>query len=513
MSARSLARFAIARHRVPAAGHAARDADAHWLRLPTVLTLGALVLAGCASSAGITSSARPIAPATLGLQAAQHSSAVLPASDWWRGLGSPGLDALVEQALAGNPTLGQAQARLVRAQALAAGVGASAGPQVNGTFDATTQRYSANSLYPPPLAGSVRTMATAQIGASWEFDFFGRNRAAIAAAVGQQRAAQAEMQAARTVLANQVVRAYVQIGHLLALRDVAQRSLAQRNEMRGLIRQRVQAGLDTAVEERQGDAALPEARLQIEQIDEHLMLTRHGLAILTAQRVDALDALTVNLSSLQRLALPVGVDADLLGRRADITAARWRVEAASSDVQAARAQFYPNINLNAFIGLSSIGLGKLIQADSAQLGVGPAIRLPIFDSGRLRANLGVKTADLDAAIETYNVAVQDAVRDAVDQLTSLQSLTRQQREQSQTHAGAQAAFDLIRQRYAAGLSTYLTVLNAESQLLAQQRLAADLGARVLDTEAALVRALGGGYAGDDRAWDTAAQTVTRATTP
>ncbi len=513
MTASTLALFANADQPDPAARLHLLEPGARSALVAAVMAVVVLGLAGCASSAGITSTAQPVSPATLGLQAPQGLATLAPASDWWRALGSARLDALVEQALAGSPTLGQAQARVTRAQALAAGVGASAGPQVNATLDATTQRYSANSLYPPPLAGSVRTMATAQIGASWEFDFFGRNRAAIAAAIGQQRAAEAEMQAARAVLANQVVRGYVQIGHLLALRDVAQRSLEQREQLRGLIRQRVQAGLDTAVEARQGDAALPEARLQIAQIDEHIMLARHALSILSAQQVDALDTLRVDLSSLRRLELPAGVSADLLGRRADITAARWRVEAAGSDIQAARAQFYPNINLNAFIGLSSIGLGKLIQADSAQLGVGPAIRLPIFDSGRLRANLGVKTADLDAAIETYNATVQEAVRDAVDQLTSLQSLVRQQQEQSDAHAGTQAAFELIRQRYAAGLSTYLAVLNAESQLLTQQRLAADLSARVFDTEAALVRALGGGYAGDDRAWAQTAQSATRSTTP
>jgi NodT family efflux transporter outer membrane factor (OMF) lipoprotein len=467
-------------------------------RLAAALAGGVLVavLAGCASSAGISSRAHAVTPQALGLQNHDTPVAPAPSADWWRAMGSAELDALVDKALAGNPSLGQAQARLARATALAAGADAQAGVQVNGTLDATRQRYSANSVYPAPLGGSTRNIASAQIGAAWEFDFFGRNRAAIAAAVGAQHAAEAELQATRVVLASQVVRAYVQVGRLTALRDVALRSLQQREQQRRLIDQRVQAGLDTAVEARQGEAALPEARLQIEQTNEQLMLARHALAALTAQAPDALDALTVDLAALQRLELPHTVGADLLGRRADITAARWRVEAAGSDIQAARAQFYPNVNLNAFIGLSSLGLGKLIDADSAQLGVGPALRLPLFDSGRLRANLGVKTADRDGAVESYNAVVLDAVRDAVDQLASLRSLVHQQREQSATHAGAQAAYDLLLQRYAAGLSSYLAVLNAESQLLAQRRLAADLSARVLDTEAALARALGGGYTSD-----------------
>jgi len=162
-------------------------------------------------------------------------------------------------------------------------------------------------------------------------------------------------------------------------------------------------------------------------------------------------------------------------------------------VQAARAAFYPNINLSAFVGLASIGLDKFVNAGSEQYGVGPAVRLPIFDSGRLRANLRGKAADLDAAIESYNATVLEAVHEVADPISSLRAIERQQREQAQTQAAAEQAFDLATQRFRAGLSTYLTVLNAESAVLAQRRLAADLQARVLDTQLVLIRSLGGGY--------------------
>lgn len=307
--------------------------------LAPLLLAGGAVLAGCASSAGIAPAAQVLTPAQVGLQPATTAVADWPAAQWWQALGSPQLDDLVDKALAGSPTLGLAQARLARSQALAAGASANAGLQVNGGFHATTQRYSANSIYPPPLGGSTKTMATAQISAGWEVDFFGRNRAAIAAAVGAQRAAEAELQAARVLLASQVVRAYVQVGHLTALRDVAQRSLAQRGQLRGLIDQRVQAGLDTAVEARQGEAALPEARLQIDQIDqidEQRMLARHALATLTAQRPDALDTLSVDGADLRRMPLPTALAVDLLGRRADITAlaGAWRLPAATLRLRA-----------------------------------------------------------------------------------------------------------------------------------------------------------------------------------
>lgn len=455
-----------------------------------------LALGGCASSAGIAPVAQPIAPRSVGLDAGPAAPSL--AKDWWRSFGDAVLTDLVERALAGNPSLKIAQARLERAQAGVAGAQAADGLQVNGELGVTRQRYSATSIYSPPLGGSIRTLGTAQIGASWEFDFFGRNRAAIEAAVGAERAVQADKEAARVMLASNVARTYVQLGRLFEQREIAARSLLQRDEILSLIKQRVQGGLDTNVELRQGEGALPEARQQIEQLDEQITLTRHALAALTAQAPNALNGLIVPLRTVQAVPLPAAVPADLLGRRADITAARWRIEAATSDTKSAQAQFYPNINLTAFIGLASIGLNQLIKSGSEQYGAGPAIRLPIFDSGRLRANLRGKTADLDAAIESYNGAVLDAVHDVADQIGSLHSIDRQQAEQASAQAAAESAYDLVIQRYKAGLSTYLTVLNAEATVLNQRRQATDLKARTLDAQIALIRALGGGYTPDSQ---------------
>ena len=454
-----------------------------------------LTLSGCASSAGIAAASKALQPASL--MDADASVAVAPvAADWWQAFGDAQLSSLIDRALAGSPNLKAAQARLVRAQANADLAGTTDGLQVNGSLDVTRQRFTANGLYPPPLAGGTYNTGTLQLGASWEFDFFGRNRSVLEAAIGAQRAAQADMQAARVLLASNVARSYVQLARLIEQRGVAQRSLAQRDETLSLIRQRVQAGLDTKVELSQGEGALPETRAQIEALNEQISLARHALAALTAQAPQALDQLSPQLQAVQAVPLPANVPVDLLGRRADISAARWRVEAATSDVAAARAQFYPNINLTAFAGLSSIGLDRLFKSGSEQYGAGPAIRLPIFDAGRLRANLRGKSADLDLAVETYNGALIDAVRDVADQISSLQSITRQQTEQDAAQASAETAYELALQRYKAGLGTYLTVLTAESGVLNQRRAATDLKARALDTQVALIRSLGGGYSDD-----------------
>jgi NodT family efflux transporter outer membrane factor (OMF) lipoprotein len=455
----------------------------------------ALALTGCASSSGIASRASLVAPEVLGLKAQARDEPAI-AADWWQACGDGQFTALIERALDGSPGLRVAQSRVERAVALAGGLQASEGLQVSGSADLTREHFSGNSIYPPPLGRSIRTLVNAQFGAGWEFDFFGRNRAAIAAAVGSGRAAAAEAQAARNVLSSQVARSYGQLVRLFEQRAIAERALQQRAAVLGLVQQRVLAGLDTTVELRQGEAALPEARVAIEQLDEQITLTRNALAALSAQPPQALQSLHPPAAAPALPALPAQLPADLLARRADIAAARWRIEAASQDVASARAAFYPNINLGAFVGLSSIGFDKFLQAGSEQYGVGPAIRLPIFDSGRLRANLKGKAADLDAAIESYNAAVLDAVHEAADPIASLRAIERQQREQAQALGATESAHDLAQQRYHAGLSTFLTVLNAEAAVLNQRRLAADLRARVWESQVILIRALGGGYSAE-----------------
>jgi NodT family efflux transporter outer membrane factor (OMF) lipoprotein len=295
------------------------------------------------------------------------------------------------------------------------------------------------------------------------------------------------------LLASNVARSYFQWARLNDQLTVARRTLAQRDETLKLVRDRVSAGLDTRLELRQSEGGLPEARQQIEALNEQIALQQHALDALVAQPNVSQSIQPPLLANVKPMALETNIPADLLGRRADIAAARWRVEAATSDVKNAKTLFYPNVNLTAFAGFQSLGFGKLLKSGSEQWGVGPAISLPIFEGGRLRANLRGKSADLDVAVESYNATVIDAVRDAADQVASAQSITRQQAEQRAAQTAAEGAYDIAVQRYRAGLGNYLNVLTAETSVLAQRRLAVDLAARALDTQVGLARALGGGW--------------------
>jgi NodT family efflux transporter outer membrane factor (OMF) lipoprotein len=471
-----------------------------------VASMIVLALAGCANPRGIEAKASLVSATTLGAEVAQAATPI--AADWWRGFDDPVLADLIARATAGNPSLRVAAARAARAQANAASARANEGPQLGLGVDAARQRITENGIYPPPLAGATIDTATVQLNGSWELDLFGRNRAQLDSAIGAERASIADADAARVLLAVNVARTYVQLARLIEQHAVLERALAQREEVFALTRQRVSAGLDTAVELRQSEGARPETRQQLESVDEQIELARHALAALVAEPPQRFATLAPALSTLHPIVVPEVVPADLIGRRADIVAARWRVEAATGDVAAARAQFYPNINLTAFIGVSSIGLGQLVRAGSEQFGVGPAIRLPIFDAGRLRAGLRGRTADLDAAVETYNGTLVDAIHDVADQISSTRSVERQQRQQAAAQESAEAAYDLATQRYRAGLGGYITVLNAETNVIAQRRLTTDLRARAIDAQMLLVRSLGGGYAAAAEARALASATAT-----
>ena len=453
-------------------------------------------LTGCADMSGIASRAQLRDAASVGLSAPAPGTLQVDAAvptDWWKSFGDVQLDTLMQQALATSPSLKLAEARVARATAFTETARAAQGPQLNGSLDANRQLYSQNGPYPVGQAGHILSVETARLSGSWEIDFFGKNRAALESAVGAANAAQADAEAARLLLAANVARNYFQLARLQAQLQVAERTLAQRTETLQLVQGRLSAGLDTQLELRQSEGGLPEARQQIESLQEQLALTRNALGALIGDPKVAMGVFPPALTAIQSVPVPAALPADLLGRRPDVAAARWRVEAATKDVAVARTQFYPNVSLNAFVGLSSLGLDNFIEAGSKEWGLGPAIRLPIFDSGRLRANLRGMSADLDAAIESYNSALIDAVHDAADQLASTASIDRQLSEQAKAQEAAEGAYAIARQRYEAGLGNYLNVLTAETNVLAQRRQAVDLAARRLDNQVALMRALGGGY--------------------
>jgi len=185
--------------------------------------------------------------------------------------------------------------------------------------------------------------------------------------------------------------------------------------------------------------------------------------------------------------------ADLLGRRPDVLAARARIDAATSNQAAAKAAFYPDINLAAFAGFAAIGTENLLQTASATDGVGPAIHLPIFDGGRLKADYRHATAGIDSSIADYNATVLRAVRESADALTRIAALGEETTEQNKSLDASEAAWRLASERYRAGLSNYLTVLNAETLVLGARRQHVELASAKASARVALLLAVGGDF--------------------
>jgi len=458
----------------------------------------AALLAACASTSGLAPQASVREADSLAaersLQNTSVSNAAWPATDWWKAFGDPQLDALIDEALASSPTLNIAAARTRKALAEADAAHSALAPRIDANASSTRERFSEHGLAPPPIGGSTQTFNVLQATLSWEIDFWGKNRSAYEAALGAARAAEVDAHAARLALSTGIAQAYVGLERAYLQRDVAQATLAEREQIYALTRDRNTVGLDSRLELKQAESALPATREQIAQLDETIALARNQIAALLGAGPDrGLAIARPTAVAHATIALPSKLPAELIGRRPDVIAERWRIEAASKDIASAKAEFYPNVNLLAFAGLQAFGGGNLLTAASRTIGIGPAVTLPIFDAGRLRANLAGKDADYDIAVERYNQALADAMRDVVDQVVSLRSLAEQRKQQETALATAREAYDLALLRYREGLGNYLQVLSAEQPLLVQRSLDADLHARELALSIDLVRALGGGY--------------------
>ena len=457
----------------------------------------ALILFGCATPGEeperrkLTDPAKVEAGRTL--EGVTLSDAGWPSAEWWNALGDPQLVRLVAAAIADNPSLTMAQARLDRAKAGVILAESASRPEAIGSLDMTRQRFS-ESGFVPGQAGEWGWQNRLVIDLSWELDLWGKNRAALRAALGQLKAAEVDVFAARLALTTAIARAYVELNRLYDQADVAQAAVKHREAVLDLTSQRFEAGIDSRVELTQAEAAVPSARADLVAVDELIALTRNLLAALSGQGPDA--GLTLKrpvFVGANPFVLPVNLPADLIGRRPDLVAQRWRVESAARSIDVARAQFYPNVNLLGFIGFSSTTISNFLTSSALVAGIGPAVRLPLFDGGRLRADLAGTRADYDLAVDQYNQTLLDAVREVADQVTSLRALKARRDDQSRALEGFRQAYDLAVVRYREGMGNYLQVLDAEVQLLRESRIAADLRSREFDLSIGLVRALGGGF--------------------
>lgn len=466
-----------------------------------MLLLIAVAVAGCASYSGIHGEEREIAPQALAFDKSAVGDGVFveggwPRADWWSMFGDPKLDALVAQALAGDPSLRAAEARVRVARALTDATRSALYPTLDLNASASRERTSENNIIYGTIAGSPINQGRITLDFAYEFDFWGKHRDELAAALGEARAAEADSAAARLVLAAAVAQTYFQIETDLATAEVTRQTLAEREGLRELNRQLANRGLETSIPARQSDEQVASSRVAVSAAEAAVQLDRHQLAALAGLGPDATLDVQPTLETYDHaLTLPADLPADLLARRPDIAAQRLRVEAAAARIGAAKADFYPNVNLAAFIGLDAVVLHglNLFSPGSAVAGAGPAVHLPVFEAGRLQAGLRGRYGEYDVAVAQYNQTLVDALRQVADQIVSVRAVRQQVDAQADALAAAADANRLTLDRYRAGLTNYLDVLVNEERLFAERLNHVRLRGRNLALVVETIRALGGGY--------------------
>ena len=426
-----------------------------------------------------------------------------PSDSWWTVYGDAQLDRLIDAALTGSPDLREAEARVRAADAAAEQARSPLLPQPSANAAAAPTRASKNLGFPPAFKGFLpsgfhtNTRITADL--SWQLDFFGRNRAALAAVTSQAEAARADAAAARLQIASAVASAYAQFLQLSADRDAAAEALNVRRQTLDLVGQRLKNGLETRGEFSQQNATVPAAKGDVDRLDLQILQARHQLAALIGKGPDAgLEVVRPASPALRPLGLPANLAVDLIGRRPDILAARLRAEAAAKREQVARLDFYPNISLTGYYGAQSLDIGDIFKRDSGIGSLGPAIHLPNFIGGpQLRGALRQSRAEYEVAVAEYDKTLTNALREVADAIAAQRSLTDQLADARAALEASEDAYDVAKARYQGGLSPFLNVLTAENTVLQARRTLADLNAQSLSLDVALVRALGGGFHSPD----------------
>jgi NodT family efflux transporter outer membrane factor (OMF) lipoprotein len=464
-------------------------------RAAATAALAALALTGCANYSGIKSDKQMSSAAQYeSNQSLPSQGGQWPSLDWANQFGDPQLPQLIAEALEGSPSIAQAQARLAKASSYIESTRSALYPKVNGSYSWNREIFSANSIYPPPYGATWYSENNVLASASWDLDLWGKNRQRLGQAVSQEKAAEADVQQARVTLAASVASTYNQLAQLYALRDIAAREIANRQDIGRITNGRVVAGLDTNVERQTANGNIATSQANVTDLDGQIATVRYQLGALLGKGPDrGLQIAKPVLTAGNTVTLPDNLPADLVSRRPDIVAARWQVEAEMHDVKEAKAEFFPDVNLSAGFGFDAFGWGRFLTASSRSMQFGPAIHLPIFDAGALRSQLKGRYADFDLDVANYNQTLINALSDVATQITSIRSIDQQSGDAQRALDASTKAYQLAVIRYKAGLSEQLQVLNADQNRLAAEQTVTNLKMRRRDMQIGLIKALGGGF--------------------
>ncbi|MFM0120734.1 MdtP family multidrug efflux transporter outer membrane subunit [Paraburkholderia sp. RL18-101-BIB-B] len=427
-----------------------------------------------------------------------------PAARWWTRYRDAQLDALIDQALADAPTMVIARTRVAQAKSDVELARAGSNLQVAALASLDREHISANGFLGPfarnepaaGLTGPWYTEGVVGLGASLDVDIWGKQRAEVAASLGVSNARLAETSAVEIEISTDVAQLYYGIQTTYQLIDLL-------NESHEIAEFAVQAHEGRAARGLEARTQFEEARAQQLAIEGQIVSAqgqikqlRESMRALVGAGPAGLPAIEPVALPRSQAALPTTLSYELLARRPDLQAMRWYVEASFDRIDAAKAAFYPSFDIKAFFGFNALHLADLFTHASQQINLIPGLTLPIFDGGRLNANLNGAREGSNLLIEQYNQAVLNAVRDVAQTGSRLQSLDAETALQKQRIESVAFTRDSVEAYYQRGLTSRLAALEARQPVVAEQVALLTLKGQVLSQEIVLTKALGGGYLAD-----------------
>ncbi|MBS1212548.1 MAG: transporter [Proteobacteria bacterium] len=473
-------------------------------RIVRLLSLAALlpvIMGGCALMPADGARAKSLSPANMShtLEANPDAERIIrgwPKLQWWRDFHIAELNRVIETALRDSPTLRAATGRLSQAEAEADHQAAEMLPSVGAAADLHRRRFSSTDFYGPSGGQTFTGAYIDPVVFRYHLDLWGRDRAALEAALGKEHAQASELAAARLVLSTAIARVYLRLcasEEEVELSGAMVGKMAEKLRLADLRRERGLAADDPVHLARQ---KLEAARQRETSLRAETQTLRNRIAALAGQGPDWGKTIrTAKGSFADRFPLPAKLALGLLAHRPDVAAALWRVEAAAQRVKVARTKFYPDINLVGFAGLRSLNLKDLFlsQGASVAYSVGPTVTLPIFEGGRLEAGLKSEQAGYDVAVESYNAALLGAMQQVADALAHWRESLAHDAAQERAIHSAEEELAIAGRRYRAGIGTRDDEIDAAYGLIEQRLKSSELQAAHLQAAVELIEALGGGY--------------------
>lgn len=483
------------------------------------LGLASLALSGCSNGYRAQPIALPIEALDSAADLASQDPLIdfhkaLP-SDWWTLFQDEQLNEFIKIAFSRNPTLEIARAKISSAQFQADKARSYLFPTLSWGADVSRQKLSETGIIPfnqnkSPLASNSVSGLPATGGVdgipvyftqyqtefllTYEFDFWGKNRNTLKAAIGNMQAAIADEIFTRLQLGVAIAKSYFQLQADYKRQAIARRLVKNREEYLALIEKRLAHNMDTDIILNQSKINLSLAKQTLLQIEADIIVNEYKLKYYLAGNFDeVIQDLEITECSLATVPLPSDIPLNLIAHRPDIIAQLWMIESAGKQIEVAKAGFYPNFSLGSVFGFQTIHLHKLFRWPSAEYNIDPAVNLPIFDGGLLCANLHTSEVNYDLAIYQYNQLVLNAAKEVLEGLALLRNSEERRQEYSLQALQQKNIFELTTLRMQNRLNSMQdTLLAEENMLIAQDDAAIALG-NTMQSIITLIKALGGGY--------------------